>query len=97
MRGANIHRQPFPMEKKVVIANDAFYGRGEMPSSRELWLLPNALARGSGYLRRRGQVPGCTGQMRKSASWEVLSLVDVKLLQVLPAPGSTAGGCEQMM
>lgn len=33
----------------------------------------------------------------KSASWEVLSLVDVKPLQVLPAPGSTAGGCEQMM
>lgn len=37
----------------------------------------------------------------KSASWEVLSLVDVKLLQVLPAtgssPGPTPAGCEQMM
>lgn len=36
--------QPLPMEKKVVIANDAFYGREEMPSSRELWPLPSALA-----------------------------------------------------
>lgn len=54
MRGANIHRQPLPTEEKVVIVNDAFYGREEMPSSHELWLLPSALARGSGYLRRRG-------------------------------------------
>lgn len=54
MRGANIHRQPLPTEEKVVIVNDAFYGREEMPSSHELWPLPSALARGSGYLRRRG-------------------------------------------
>lgn len=32
----------------------------------------------------------------KAASWEVLSLVDVKLVQVLPAPGSSPGW-EQMM
>lgn len=40
MRGANIRCQPFPMEKKAVIVNDAFYGREEMPSSHELWPWP---------------------------------------------------------
>lgn len=45
MRGANIHCQPFPMEKKAVIVNDAFYGGAEMPSSHELWPLMSSLAR----------------------------------------------------
>lgn len=44
MREANIHCQPFPMEKKAVIVNDAFYDRKEMPSSHELWQLTSTLA-----------------------------------------------------
>lgn len=45
MRGANIRCQPFPMEKKAMIVNDAFYGGEEMPSSHELWPLTSTLAR----------------------------------------------------